>query len=383
MVERAKITQALSIACALAAAGCGSAHEVGEAAEPTVVETAVAETGRVTEWLEIQGHVAPPVDHDASLSPLVAGRIVALSARVGDSVSEGAILARVETAMLDDELKTAEAAARRAASDATFKRGVAKRSRDLVAKGVAAREEAEAAEAEAVSAESAQAEATAALDTARRRRGWSELRAPFAGVIVRVDRRVGDFVDGTAATPVVGLASLEGWEVAASAPAVSLQMLRANQVAVLRGFAGSTSEPGEEGEVAATVVGVARAVDPATGAGDVRLRPRARPANAALGAPVLVRVAMRTHDRAVLVPKTALRRTPEGAAEVVVIEGGVGHVRAVATGLAEGDRVEIVKGLEAGAHVVIDDPMGIADGAKLREEAPEKAGREDKGKDEK
>ena len=90
--------------------------------------------------------MAPPYDRDATLAPLVPGRIVFLDARVGEMVSEGAVVARVETDALDDQLKSAEAAARRSEADVAFKRGVAKRSRDLLAKGVASREEAESAE---------------------------------------------------------------------------------------------------------------------------------------------------------------------------------------------------------------------------------------------
>ena len=46
------------------------------------------------------------------------------------------------------------------------------------------------------------------------------MKAPFAGVVVRVDRRIGDFVDGTAATPVVEIAATDGWEIVASASSV-------------------------------------------------------------------------------------------------------------------------------------------------------------------
>ena len=164
---------------ALSAAGCADRDEPDEKPEPTAVLTAVADQGVITEWVELQGRVAPPFDRDATLAPLVPGRLVFLGGRVGERVAEGAVLARVETGPLDDELKSAEAAARRSQADAAFKRGVAARSLDLVSKGVASREEAEAAEAAAVAADSANAEDQAALATARRRRSWAELKAPF------------------------------------------------------------------------------------------------------------------------------------------------------------------------------------------------------------
>jgi HlyD family secretion protein len=353
--------------------GCGAAKEE-EKPEPASVKTAIAEEGAITEWVELQGKVAPPYDRDATLAPLVSGRIVFLAARVGEMVTEGAVVARVETGALDDQLKSAEAAARRSEADVAFKRAVAKRSRDLVAKGVASREEAESADAAAVAAESAQAEDASNLATARRRRSWAEVTAPFAGVIVRVDRRIGDFVDGTAATPVVEVAATDGWEIVASASSTSLQRLRPGQSASIGGL-------GAKGDgVSATVTGIARAVDSATGAGDVRLRPLSRPPGTALGSPAQVRVAVQAHPKAILVPKAALRMSPDGAAEVVVVEAGIAHVRKVATGFTELDKVELISGVSAGAHVVIEDPVGIADGAAIKEESETEA-KEPKGKE--
>ncbi len=369
---RAAVLGLLAISTALSA-GCGKANEE-EKPEPAAVKTAVAEEGAIKEWIELQGKVAPPYDRDAALASLVPGRIVFLAARVGELVSEGAVVARVETGALDDQLKSAEAAARRSEADVAFKRAVAKRSRDLVAKGVASREEAESADAATVAAESAQAEDASNLATARRRRSWSEVTAPFAGVIVRVDRRIGDFVDGTAATPVVEIAATDGWEVVASATSASLQRLRSGQSASISGL----TTPAED--LTATVTGIARAVDPSTGAGDVRLRPLSRPPGTALGSPVQVRVAVQAHPKAILVPKAALRMAEDGSAEVVVVEAGIAHVRKVETGFTESDRVELISGVAAGAHVVIEDPVGIAEGAALKEESETEA-KDPKGKE--
>lgn len=345
----------------VAAVGCGT-KEAEEKPEPTLVRTAVAEEGSITEWVELSGRVTPPFDRDATLAPQVAGRIVQLAARVGEMVAEGALVARIETAALEDEVKSAQAAAKRSDADAVFKRGVAKRSLDLVAKGVASREEAESAEAAAVAAESARSEDAATLAAAHRRLSWAEVKAPFAGVVVRVDRRVGDFVDGTPATPVAEIASTEGWEVVTSAAASSLPRLRAGQAASIVGLT-----PGME--VMAAVSGIARAVDPSTGAGEVRLTPRIRPPGVALGSPVRVRVAVNRHPNSVLVPRAAVRMAPDGSAELVVVEGGLAHVRKIVMGLSESDHVEVVSGLSAGAHVVIEDPIGIADGTPLAEES--------------
>ena len=361
---------------AVSLTACTKATESEEKAEPTMVKTAPAEEGPITEWLELQGRVAPPYDRDAMLAPLVPGRLVFLAARVGDVVASGQVLARVETGALDDEVKAAEAAVTRSDADLVFKRGVAKRSRDLVAKGVAAREEAEEKDAAATAAESTLAQDHSTLATAKRRRSWSELTAPFHGVVIRVDRRLGDFVDGTGATPVLEFASTDGWEIVASGTAAVLQRLRPGQSAMIGGLDAGTSAASHSGAdegaakpLAATVATIARAVDPTTGAGDVRLRPASRPSNMALGAPVQVRIAVQSRAKVILVPAAAIRLAADGSSEVVVFEGGVAHIRKVDTGLTETGRTEITAGLAIGTRVVIEDPIGIAEGAALTEEA--------------
>src|SRR5438093_11571923 len=107
------------------------------------VRTARVESGTITEWIRLYGRIAPPPDRDATLSLLVAGLLLAVPVREGQSVSTGEILARVEGAPLDDALRAAEAAQRRAEAEAAFRRSAAARTRTLVDKGVASRQDAE------------------------------------------------------------------------------------------------------------------------------------------------------------------------------------------------------------------------------------------------
>src|SRR2546425_1442957 len=265
------------------------------------------ETGPITEWIRLYGRIAPPPDRDATLAPLVAGLLLAVPVREGQSVRAGEILARVEGAPLDDALRAAEAAERRADAEAAFRKSVAARTRSLLDKGVASRQDAEADEAAAVSADAAQAEASSALATARRRRDWAELRAPFDGVVVRVFRRPGESVDGTPATPVIQVASATGAQVAAEATAETLARLQRDQPAEVEARA--------SGGVAARarVLRVARAVDTSTGSGEVRLAFDGAAPSWPLGLGVDVRVAVGRRERATIVPARALRRGEEGA----------------------------------------------------------------------
>src|SRR2546427_1815308 len=342
------------------ALACARAEDA-PADHAVAVRTARVESGTITEWIRLYGRIAPPPDRDATLAPLVAGLLLAVPVREGQTVKTGEIMARVEGAPLDDGLRAAEAAQRRAEAESAFRRSAATRTRTLVDKGVASRQDAEADESAAVSAEAALAEASSALATARRRRDWAELRAPFDGVVVRMFRRPGESVDGTPATPVIQVASATDAQVAAEAMGDTLSRLAPDQPAGVE----TRGSPGAA--VGAHVLRIARAVDSSTGSGEVRLAFDGASPPLPLGLGVDVRVAIGRRERATIVPVKALRRGDAGKTEVVVLDQGKAVIRDVVTGLSEGDRIEVVSGLSADERVVVDDPMGLADGTLLRE----------------
>jgi RND family efflux transporter MFP subunit len=348
---------ALAVAAALLCAACRKAP-ADAPADPPAVRVAPAEAGTLTEWLRLPGRVVPPPDRDATLSLRTEGILSEVRARVGERVARGAVLARVDAAPLADVLSAADAATKGAAAEAEAKRRVANRSRNLVTRGVISGEQAETDEAAALAAEAALAQAQSTRASASRRLGWIELVAPFDGVVVRVLKQAGESVDGTAATAVVELAAEHPVEVALDAPASELSRLKVGQRAEI------VVDAAQAAPIEARVAGVAAAVDATTGTGPVRLDPSTEDAALLLGRVVNARIAVATNAGAIVVPATALRG---GAVEAVVVVDHKARVRTVTTGIRDGDRVEVVSGLAPGDLVVVDDPVGLADGADVRD----------------
>jgi RND family efflux transporter MFP subunit len=267
----------------------------------------------------------------------------------------------VDAAPLADVLSAADAATKGAAAEAEAKRRVANRSRNLVTRGVISGEQAETDEAAALAAEAALAQAQSTRASASRRLGWIELVAPFDGVVVRVLKQAGESVDGTAATAVVELAAEHPVEVALDAPASELSRLKVGQRAEI------VVDAAQAAPIEARVAGVAAAVDATTGTGPVRLDPSTEDAALLLGRVVNARIAVATNAGAIVVPARALRGGAGGAVEAVVVVDHKARVRTVTTGIRDGDRVEVVSGLAPGDLVVVDDPVGLADGADVRD----------------
>jgi multidrug efflux system membrane fusion protein len=341
-----------------AAVACGGKADP-PADPPAPVRVAKAETGAVTEWVRLFGRVAPPPDRDATIAPQVAGVLLAVPVRDGQAVRAGEVVARVEPSALDDAVAAAEAAERRAASEAAFRKKAGQRTRSLFEKGVASGQEAEADDAATIAAESSLAEAQASLAIARRRRGWADLAAPFDGVVVKVIRRAGEPVDGSPASGVVQIAAERPVEVVADAVPEALGVIRSGAIAEIR------VRDGSKDALPARVRRAARAVDPASGAGEVRLSLDDEAAPLVLGTPVSVRIAITERASVVTAASSAVRRGPGGETEVVVVDGGRASVRKVTIGITDGDKVEVVSGLRAGETVVIDDPVGLVDGTRV------------------
>ena len=348
------------ILLAVTAAGCHGGAADAPVAPPAVRVARVA-TGSLSDWLRLSGRVVPPPDHDATLSPRVEGVLAEVTARVGERVARGQVVARVDRAAADDAFRAAAAAVKSAGADTDAKRRVATRTRSLLERGVVSGEQVEADEAAAAAAEAALAQAQAALAVAARRRGWVELAAPFDGVVLRVLRQAGEPVDGTPATPVLELAAERPVQVAVDATAGALARLKEGQDAEI------LLDAPDPTVIPAGVTGVARAVDPATGTGPVRLAPAKEDASLLLGRIVEVRIAVAHHDGVLVVPASALRGGIGGVVEVVAVADHRAHVRPVVLGIRDGDRVEIISGVSAGDTLVVDDPVGLADNSPVQD----------------
>ena len=90
------------------------------------------------------------------------------------------------------------------------------------------------------------------------------------------------------------------------------------------------------------------------------------------GTTVTVQMSARTLNDQVIVPAAALLKTPEGETTVMVVgNDGLAHQVSVETGIRQGDRLQITKGLNAGEKVITTGAYGLPDKTKVKlAEAP-------------
>jgi multidrug efflux pump subunit AcrA (membrane-fusion protein) len=90
---------------------------------------------------------------------------------------------------------------------------------------------------------------------------------------------------------------------------------------------------------------------------DGRLRP---------GTTVTVEMVAKTVTDAVVVPAAAVLRAPDGGTSVMIVRDGRAEQVAVDTGIRDGERVQITKGLAGGETIIVSGSYGLPDKTKVK-----------------
>lgn len=351
----------LALAAPLAYGACRAPAEEHE--EPIAVEVKCVPADRqVVSVIEtLLGRVTAPPGGDLPVASQVPGRILRVTVREGDRVAAGALVALVDDTASRDALRQSEAAVAEARAAQINARATLNRTRELVTRGIAAKQELDDAVSRGEQAEASVNAAVAAADLATRTLGRVQVRSTFDGLVTRVWRGPGALVDGTAATPVIELAATTA-EFDADATDRQLVDVAAGQQATVTTTAGGAPIPG-------TVRARSAALDPATGLGLVRVAIDP-PAPLTLGAFGTVAVQTRVRQGVLVVPAAAMRGAVADGAEVVVCARGKAEVRTVHVGWRDDERIEIAGGLAEGERVAVDHVLGLQTGSPLVEAKP-------------
>ncbi len=346
----------LTLACGRSRTG----EEVTAAAAVRVHCVAVVQRA-LRDVRTLRGSLAAPPDRDAILSAQVAGRLLRVAVREGDVVARDAVLAEIESRGPRDAVRQAEAQLAQARSAKELAGSEATRQEHLVERGINARQLLEQARQGVALADAQVATAKAQLDLSQQSVDRTQIRAPFAGVVVRLYRRTGEVVDGTVATPVLEVADVSSLELAASVPALDLVALHPGQAAIL-GFDALAGQ-----SFAGTVKTVSPAIDPTSGLGLVRIALAQSVVRPPLGLAGEAAVTTSEPRPAWMVPAGAVRSSGGAHSEVVVCAAGKATLREVTTGIRRDGFVEILHGVDGSARVVSADVGGLEDGTSIEE----------------
>jgi RND family efflux transporter MFP subunit len=348
---------ALLLLVVLASSCSKPAPEDVESETVVPVTVAKAETGTLTAQIHASGLVTPAPGAELIVVAPEPARIAEIPKAEGDAVRRGDVLVQFDIPSAQAEASKQRAEIGRAQARLASARAGLTRANDLFARGVAARKEVEAATREVADAEADLAGAQAQAVAAERVEARSVVRATFDGIVARRSHNPGDLVEAAASDAVLRVIDPRRLEVTAAVPISDAPRVRVGATARL------ADVPAGSADVALKVVSRPVAVEQGSVTVPVRLALTA-PANYPSGTPVQVAIDAETHSGVVIVPTSAIVREGDETA-VFILSGDKAERRAVMTGIAAGEQVEIASGVKAGESVIVGGQNGLPDGARV------------------
>ncbi|MFM8533372.1 MAG: efflux RND transporter periplasmic adaptor subunit [Acidimicrobiia bacterium] len=367
---------AVVLSSSLFLSACGSSSTTAEAAPETTAPVATvvdvpvvkATVGDIESALEISGTLAPR--SRVPVKPKLPGTLDKVLVDIGDAVTAGQTIATIDRREIDAQVDAAVAAVAVAkaaleTAEASLANAVLEndRAKNLFDKGALPRQRLDAANtahragvAQRDLATANLAQANAALRRAREVQSNSTVTSPVTGFIVERNYDAGAMPGDR---PIVVVADLREMKLEAGVSELEAGRLRIGQKAAVA----VQAKPGQgfPGQLAA--------IAPEVDERNRHLKIDVRVPNDGLtllsGMYATARIIEATTTNAILVPKDAVA-TRDGKRIVQKVNGDTVTVVEVTEGLADGGRVQIVKGLAAGDTVLADARRQLAPGAKVR-----------------
>ena len=185
---------------------------------------------------------------------------------------------------------------------------------------------------------------------------YSEVRSPIDGVVTDRPSYAGE-------TPAPGSPLLTIMDTSSVIARAHIPQEQAVQLKP--GDAATINAPGDI-DVAGKVTLVSPALDPNSTTVEVWIEAPSPEGRLRPGTTVTVEMVARTVNDAIVIPVSALLKTPEGATTVMIVKDGHAQQVEVEAGIREDDRVQITKGLSGGETVIVRGSYGLPDKTKVK-----------------
>jgi membrane fusion protein (multidrug efflux system) len=351
------------------AAPQGGAAAPGAFAQPPMtVQLTKVSRASLQAYVEVVGSLVGAQTVD--VVPRAQGRLQSIAVRIGDAVSKGQVLAKVEDQELREQLRQADASfevaratIRQREADLSFAKTNLDRTRSLFDRQLLPRQSLDDAEARYQASQAQLDLAQAQLQQASSRReelrinlGNTTVVSPVTGFVAKRLVDAGAFV-----TQNVILLSV----VDISTVRLVVNLVERDLSKVSVGAAGSVTVDAYPGEqFTGRVARVAPVLDPATRTAEMEIEISNAQARLKPGMYARVRLISANKENALVVPKSAVIDS-QGRKGVYLVKNGQAVLRYVTLGLEEPERIEVTDGLTDGDEVVSTGATSLRDGAKV------------------
>lgn len=329
------------------------------------VSTTRAEIAPVINTVRLSGTVVAP--RSSKISTSLGGLVETVAVDLGDRVSQGDVLVRLDRDLARHELARAEASVDEAEAELADARREVRVGQRLAERGNLPQNELDAREAQVAVNRAALARLEAEAARERERLARRTITAPFAGVVAQKATEAGEWV--SPGTTVVELVATDGLWVDIPVPQAYYPELREGTPVTLH------FDALPEQRFEAERVALAPVSDPTARTFTLRVRPAQKdlPLTPGMSARATLRLA--TGEKGVIIPRDAVIRYPDGRTTVWRLktesdgdrEGGPTVTeRQVQLGRAFDGRVHVRSGLAEGARIVVRGNEALREGQRVR-----------------
>ncbi len=292
----------------------------------------------------------------ASIHARASGYLKKWYVDIGDSVTNGQLLAEIETPEVDQQLAQARAELDQAKANLSLAKITADRWTDLLKTASVSEQEAAEKQSDYTLKQANVEAAQANVQRLESMKSFASVTAPFAGTITVRNTDIGQLVAADSGMELFTLAQTDPLRVYVRVPQQYAQAILPGQKAqlVFREIVGKI--------FTATVTRTAGAVDPVSRTLQVELQVPNPHGEILAGSYAQVSFNEAADNHVLTLSDNALIFRAEGMQIAVVDAAGIVHLRSVTLGRDFGNTVEVLSGLQASDRVVNNPPDSIADG---------------------
>jgi len=200
---------------------------------------------------------------------------------------------------------------------------------------------------------------------------YAQIRAPIGGIVA--DRMVYPGEMPAPGSPLIAIVDISQIVARANVPVKEAASIHVGRPARITG---------PDGDLPGKVTVVSPAVDPNTTTVEVWVQAANPGEKLKPGSTVRVAIIAETIQNTIVVQTSALLNADDGGQKVmVVLNNSIARERRVSVGVRQGDRVQILSGLQEGDQVVTSGGLGLDDKAKVAVQQPKSEEDEDEDAD--
>lgn len=342
----------------------------------TSVETFTAQQSDISQQIKSYGNIR--AQEIIEVTPQVSNRVTEIHANLGDTVQQGDVLAKIFDAPYRDQYQQAKSSLEQSRTSYVRDSLQFQRQKKLYKKDLVSSTEYENAKATFESSKAQLQSSRANLAESRENLNNTEITSPAYGVILSRNISEGDVA--STGTVAFEIGNLIGYQVRVYLPLEEWKNVKIGQPVDFR--VSNESEVSSKGRV----THISPRLDPTTGLGEVVISLTQDDQAIYQGVLVEAIINVETHEDAVVIPRAALIENVQTLIEpesntiqlersysVFVVKNDTLAVQnKLKLGIEQGDRIEILEGVQPGDQVVITGQNSLTDSTKVRVAGQEK-----------